>query len=183
MAKQGKKCIGWVAGGEDAVFKWAKSAERLLQIHTGNGDSCSGQDCVWKNTPLPLPVFDEVDCKKVAKSSHTQKKTGRKVLFCPSVLFPAQQWSKVWFCIKETGRCQVHKPMSISSPLMHVCFNVLKKILVNSWWKAHCPTTSFPRLHLSRVQSCAARSRLGEPRFPSEASRSCCFVRVVIFLS
>lgn len=62
-----------------------KSARRLLQIHTGSGGSCSGSDCVWNNTLLPLPVFNEVDHKKVVKkqSNSEENQKGNTVLpFC-----------------------------------------------------------------------------------------------------
>lgn len=65
----------------------AKSAERLLQIHTGNGDSCSGQDCVWKNTPLPLPVFNEVDCKKAAKKQSNSEENWKENTVLPFCAF------------------------------------------------------------------------------------------------
>lgn len=55
-----------------------KSAGRSLQIHTGSGESCSGPHCVWENTPLPLPVLDEVDFKKVAEKQSNLKERWRR---------------------------------------------------------------------------------------------------------
>lgn len=94
----------------------AKSAGRLLEIHTGSRGLCSGSDCVWKNTVLPLPVFNEVNCKKVAKTQSNSEenwKGNTGLPFCAASSSAEKRRMFVVFALKKSGvtlaGTQIHK--------------------------------------------------------------------------
>lgn len=105
----------------------AKSAGRLLQIHARSGDSCSRLNSFWKSTLLPLPVFNEGGCKKVAeKQSNSEKKVEGKyffaLLYCCQLSIEAK--AVCCFGIKQTG-CHTGRYTSLQASAPHQCAFVL----------------------------------------------------------